>query len=284
MMWGLLGLFGKTAFDRGLSPGEFLSLRFLVSAAALGAYVLATNPGALRISQRDVGRLVLLGLFGTSLFCTLYFEALKRLPASLCVLIFYSNPVLIAAGGWLFFGQKLGKRTMIALPLAMAGVLLLVLQDLGAGSVDGVMLCLVSALIYSAYVLVASRWLKQINPMITSCYILGVGAVSQTLAHLRSWGRAVEAMTNAWDVVLGVSLFATVVPMILLFWGLNKLRPAEVGLLSTVEPVAGVILAVVVLGEKLTMAQAVGGAVVVGTLIFMAFEAPPAAAPEASLV
>jgi drug/metabolite transporter (DMT)-like permease len=276
MMWGLLGLFGKAAFERGLAPGEFLSLRFVVSFLALGGYVLATNPKALRLGRRDVMRLILLGLFGTSLFCTLYFEALKRLPASLCVLIFYSNPILIAFGAWLFFGQRLGKRTLIALPLAMAGVLLLVLQDLGAGSLTGIVLCLVSAVVYSGYVLAASRWLSGINSMITSCYILLVAAVGLTAAHLRSIDRAVEAMAGAWDVVLGVAAFATVAPTILLFWGLGKLKPAEVGLLSTVEPVAGVVLAVLVLGERLNVAQALGGAVVVATLVFMAFGEPSA--------
>lgn len=275
-MWGLLGTFGKTGFERGLEPGEFLSLRFLVSAAALVGYVVVTDPRSLKLPAPKAWRLVVLGLFGTSLFCTLYFEALRRLPASLCVLIFYSNPAMIAAGGWLLFGQKPGKRTLISLPLALAGVVLLVLPDIGQGSsVAGVLLCLVSAVIYSGYVLAASRWLKDVKPMVTSSYILVVGAVSQTLAHLRSPARAVEAMTAAWDVILGVSAFATIVPMILLFWGLNKLRPAEVGVLSTVEPVMGVILAVLILGEHLTMIQAAGGAIVVGTLVFMAFEAPP---------
>lgn len=275
MMWGLLGLFGKTAFARGLEPGEFLSLRFLVSAVALVPFVLVTNPKALRLPARDALHLGLLGLCGTAFFCTLYFEALKRLPASLCVLIFYTNPALIAAGGWIFFGQRLGRRTLVALPLAMVGVFLLVIQDLGGGSAAGIALSLVSALVYSAYVLVASRWLKHISPIITSCYILIVGAVGLTAAHFRSVGRMAETMTNAWDVILGCAAFSTVVPMILLFWGLNKLRPSEVGLLSTVEPVAGVLIAVLVLGEKLTVAQAAGGVVVVGSLIFLAIEAPP---------
>jgi drug/metabolite transporter (DMT)-like permease len=275
MMWGLLGLFGKTAFARGLSPGEFLSLRFLVSAIALTAFVLAWAPKALALPAKQLGRIALLGIFGTAVVCTLYFEALKRLPASLCVLIFYANPVLIAAGAWLCFGQKPGKRTLIALPLALLGVVLLVAQDLETGSADGIALCLVSAGVYSVYVLFASRWLKGINSMISSCYILISGAAALTLAHLRSWDRAVETMAASWDLILWTAGIATVVPMILLFWGLNKLRPAEVGLLSTVEPVAGVIIAVTILGEHLTLAQAAGGAIVVGSLIFMAFEAPP---------
>lgn len=272
--FGLLGLFGKAAFARGLTPGEFLALRFLTSALMLVGFVSATRPRALLIERKHVLRAVALGFFGTSFFCMLYFEALKRLPASLCVLIFYTNPVLIAAGGWILFGQRPGNRTLASLPLVTVGVALLVLQDLGGGTPEGIALCLVSAVVYTGYVLTASRWLKEINPIIASCYILTTAALTLGVLHLNDLGRAAEAVRASWDLVLEISAVATVIPMILLFWGLTKLRPAEVGLLSTVEPVAGVILAVTILGESLTVFQVVGGVVIVGTLIFMAFEAP----------
>ena len=64
------------------------------------------------------------------------------------------------------------------------------------------------------------------------------------------------------------------------FAGLKRVGPSEAAILSTAEPVVTVALAFVVLGERLTPAQLLGGALVLGAVVLLQLRPRPAAVPR----
>jgi drug/metabolite transporter (DMT)-like permease len=123
--------------------------------------------------------------------------------------------------------------------------------------------------LYSVYILASSRYLKNIEPLISLTYILTFAGVALSFIHLRDANRLSLIVTQNWPVLTGVATLSTVGAMSLFLAGLQKLRPWEVSLLSTMEPVTGVALAALILHERLSWVQALGAIAVFGGLIFV---------------
>jgi drug/metabolite transporter (DMT)-like permease len=69
--------------------------------------------------------------------------------------------------------------------------------------------------------------------------------------------------------VAGIALVSTVVPVAAFLLGLRRVGPATASIVSTVEPLVTVALALLVFGERLTAVQALGGALVVGAVVLV---------------
>jgi len=66
-----------------------------------------------------------------------------------------------------------------------------------------------------------------------------------------------------WILVVPAALVGAILPTIILFWGLPRLGGTRTAILMLWEPVAGVLLAAIVLGEGLSLIQVAGGALVI---------------------
>jgi drug/metabolite transporter (DMT)-like permease len=267
--FGTLGVFGKLAFAAGLSPGEFLAFRFLISSCVLLTFVALTRPKDFRrIDSRTLAVCAALGVLGYAVFASFYFEALTRISASLTVLLLYTYPLLVSLGSRIFFGERLTRHSLWGLILASLGLVFLVSGDLSLrGELSGLAFGFASALVYSFYILGSSHFLRG-KPALASCALIQLAAgVALFFLHLAPGTRIPQLLTNAWPIVLATALIATALAMSLFLVGLQKLRASEVSLLSTMEPISAVLLAGIFLGERLGLLQIAGGLLVLAALV-----------------
>lgn len=96
--FGAMAIFGKFAYEAGVSPGALLLVRFSLAAAAL-AMLLLLRPGLRRgeparhpptTRRRVLATAVGLGAVGYATQASLYFSALQVMDASLLSLILYT--------------------------------------------------------------------------------------------------------------------------------------------------------------------------------------------------
>jgi drug/metabolite transporter, DME family len=266
--FGFLGIFGKRAYELGLSPGEFLSLRFVLASIILAAYLAFRNPSLFRIAPGSLAKCCVLGVIGYAVFSSCFFYALNGLSASLTVLLLYTYPVIVSLGAWALFSERPARLELLALPIVMLGLALLVWGDMRVNSAASLLFGFGSAIFYSLYILASSRWLKGIHPLTTTLYIMSSAAIALSALNLRP--ARFPLPEEAWLVVGATALVATVMAMSLFLAGLQKLKNSEVSLLSTAEPITGVALATVFWGEALSAAQWLGGAFVIGGMLLVA--------------
>src|SRR4051794_39506168 len=127
-------VFGKLAFEAGVSVATLLAVRFAFAAPVLWA--LAAARGSLpRVRGRVVLRALALGAVGYAMQAGLYFLALERMDASVLSLILYSYPALVTGAAILLGREPASRRRLVALVTATAG-LGLVLVGAGAGAFD----------------------------------------------------------------------------------------------------------------------------------------------------
>lgn len=267
--FGFLGLFGKFAYAHGLTPGEFLSFRFLGAAAVIGLWLALAKPGSLRLDRSVIGKSLLLGILGYAVFSSCFFQALTGLSVSLTVLLLYTYPIFVTLGARLFLNERIERTGVWALPLALLGLILLVANDLRVEHASALLFGLGSAIFYSVYILLARLWLKAVDPFAAIFYIqAGAGGVLGLL-HLRDLPHSAALATTAALPLLGAVVISTVLAMGLFLAGLAKLPSSQASILSTAEPITGILVAALILGERLTHPQALGGALVLTALVLI---------------
>ncbi|MGA5411924.1 DMT family transporter [Streptomyces lavendulocolor] len=269
------------------TAGAAASLVFLVSDLGplalsfwrcVGGLVLLL--GVLAVRRRRVARTVESGrrralrVLGTgtglALFQSAYFAAVDATGLAVATVVTLgAGPVLIALGARLTMGERLGRGGAVAVAGALAGLVVLVL---GGGGVAvrpaGVALAVLSAAGYAGITLL-TRWLGRDggggDALATSTWAFAVGAVG-LLPMAASEGLVPHTAELA--KVVGLLVYVAAVPTALAyalyFAGAAVVRAATVSVIMLLEPVSAAVIAVTVLGERLT------GATVLGTLLLLA--------------
>jgi drug/metabolite transporter (DMT)-like permease len=269
--FGAMGIFGKLAYDEGVTVGTLLSVRFTIAAALFWLLVAAT--GRLRelrrLPRRDLGLALALGAVGYGAQAGGYFTALGRLDASLLSLLLYTFPVMVTVAAVALGRDRFSGRTVAALVLASAG-LVLVLAGAAAGSLDplGTALGLGTAVIYSVYILVSEGVVDRMSPLLLSTLVASGAAGTLTISGVVTGGlRPMDVTAEGYGWLVGIAVVSTVIAISLFFAGLERVGPSAASILSTIEPVVTVGLAFAVFGEQLGPVQLVGGLLVLGAVV-----------------
>lgn len=264
--FGAMGIFGKLAYEEGVTVGTLLATRFVLAAALLWLLVPCTG-GARRLqrlSRRDLGIALALGAIGYGAQAGAYFAALERLDASLLAMLVYTFPAIVTVAAIVLGREAASRRTAFALALASAG-LVLVLAGTTSGALDGLgtALGLGAAVVYSAYILSSEGVATRVEPLILAALVCTGAATTLTLAGLAGGDLNLGVVSAAgFGWLGGIALVSTVGAVLLFFAGLRRVGPTAASILSTIEPVVTVALAFVIFGESLGPAQLAGGALV----------------------
>ncbi len=264
--FGFLGVLGKRAYEIGFSPGEYLALRFSVAGTVLALWlIVAKGWKSFFLPKKIWLACVVLGTFGYALFSSLFFIALTGLSASLTVLLLYTYPVIVSVGAWVVFGERMGRATLIALPVVSVGLLALVWGEFHVREPWALLAGFGAAVFYSTYILASSRWLRGMNAVVSACIIMLSAGVVLASLYIRS--STLKLLVPGWPVILATALVSTLLAMSLFLSGLQKLKNSEVSVLSTSEPLTGVFLAFFVLGERLSLIQGIGGGLILAGMV-----------------
>jgi drug/metabolite transporter (DMT)-like permease len=288
--FGVMAIFGKFAYEAGVSPTALVLVRFVLAAVLLLALLrlrpaLRSGPGSPAGSGRLSGRLVLtalgLGAVGYATQATLFFAALERTDASLVSLVFYTYPALVTLAAALLGRDRLSPRRIAALGIASGGTLL-VLLGAGGPSFDvlGVGLAFATAVTYTAYILVADGVVHRVPPVVLAALVMTGAAVALGVRALLTGGVDLGFGPAGWFWIACIAVVSTVVAMLTFFAGLRRTGPSTAAILSTFEPVVTTALAALTLGELLTPVQLAGGALVLGSVVVLQLRPRAPAAVE----
>lgn len=267
-----LGTISRAAYGAGLEPLNFAAWRGLVGGALLVAVGGAMSrrrllASVLRAPRRDR---VMLGLATVAnLAVTLaILTAYARMSVALGLLIFYSYPVWVAVSSRILRYAPLTGAKVVGIGVALAGLLVVVGGQLEGGRLDplGVTLALVASAAKTVYIQLGRRGYPAVDaaPAVgVICLGTGIGACAAALLasgapHLLE----PVLLPGAWlPILLGGTLSAAI-PMALFIRGVRRLGATPTSVIMLLEPVIGTVLAAMLLGEPLGLAQLAGGALV----------------------
>lgn len=221
---------------------------------------------------RTVAAAVLVGLVGYYLAMILDFAGLLYVSAQLERLALFTYPVFLIFIGAACFGMRLTGGSVMAAAISYAGLAIVFLgefSDAGPNIVLGTGLVLGSAIAFAVYQLLAKRLITAVGSTLFTSLALS-GAALATLAHVAiSRGGLDTSVSNHYLMLAaGTGLLATVVPAFLVNAGMARVGAASTAMISNISPLFTIYLAVVLLGEIFSLADAAGTALVVGGIGF----------------
>jgi len=280
-IWGGMYVVSKVVLEV-IPPFTLLSLRLILGAGLLAA--LLAWRGQLRVDRPAFGRLLALGALGFGLSLGLQFVGTRLSTASNASLVTSASPAFMVLFAALLLGEHASRRRIGALVLASLGVIAVLqpgVADLQSASTLGNVALLGAALtwgLYSVLVKAASRWA---GPLQIGLYtFIGGLALAAPAAAIES--QALTASPATSGVVLGVLYLgwvSTALAMVLWTYALAKLDASLVSILFFAQPVVGVGLGAILLGDQLDLAFWLG-AVAIGASLLLA-ASPAGRAPGA---
>ncbi|MFF9214902.1 DMT family transporter [Streptomyces viridosporus] len=212
---------------------------------------------------------------GLAVFQTAYFAAVSATGLAVATVVTLgAGPVLIALGARAALGERLGGGGLAAVAGALVGLAVLVLGG-GRTTVDpwGVLLALLSAAGYSAMTLL-TRWWGRDGGTDASGTTIGAFAVTSVLLLPLAVVEGLVPATDAPGRLLWLLVYVATVPTALAyglyFAGAAVVRSATVSVIMLLEPVSAAVLAVALLGERLTAATLVGTLLMLGAVAGLA--------------
>lgn len=209
----------------------------------------------------------LLGLLNFATFFVLVYLAAQLLPTSVAASIMALAPIVLAALAVPLLGQLLRLPIVIGAVIGVGGVALLV--GFGGERIEplGVVVSLAALLLSSLGAIFATRWRDDLPLVATTSWQLIAGGLLLFAAAALVEGPPPEVTLASGAAYAAVAIIATALAFLCWFAGLRHLPAGTVGLVGLLNPVTGVLLGVMLAGERLGAAQWFGIALVGSALL-----------------
>lgn len=290
--FGTLAILTNLAYDawpggRGAAqPLALLAWRFVLTAALMAAYQLVRSPKSLLVSRADLGRFSLLALTGYGAASICFFFALRYADSSVVAVLLYTYPALVALVSWLLLGERFAPARVAGIAVTFVGcALVLDLLSAHAVSAAGIALGLGAAVGYACFNLLSYRWVSRQPRLVLMTYVFGISGIAIGILAL---ALGVDLSVAEWSLrlwlLLGtIVLIPTFAAIVLYLEGIRGLGAAQAAVVSTFEPIFTILLAGAILGDRLSLVQWVGAALVIGGVVAaeLGARAPKAEEPPA---
>jgi drug/metabolite transporter (DMT)-like permease len=275
-MFGGNHVAARFAFNDGVDVATAVTLRSAATALVVGLLVWQQKVAwTMAPRQRAV-------LAGTSLLVAAQslalYAAVARLPVALALLAFNTWPMFTALWARTIYGHRPGRRVLLATPVLLAG-LALALDVLGAASGlgaqaqwgrigTGVVFAVGAAAIFGLVMVLTQHEIAAIDGRLRSALTMALVAVLALAATQAHGGMHLpQSPPGWWGLVMLTLLYGTAFTV--MFTLLPRLGVVGSSPILNVEPVAAMVLAWALLGQRIAPVQVVGALVVVGTVMVL---------------
>ena len=276
MSWGTTGSVTTVLIARdGTHPLVIGAARMLLAAIVLLASARALT-GPVRIAREDRWRCVAMGL-SMAVFQAAYFTAVSMTGIAVAALIaICSAPLMIAALAAAFLGERLTVRVAIALGVGIVGTALLIVgprsgTDLSPRFAAGAALALLAGLAYAVSVVLTKAALARTPPLSLAAVSFAVGALA--FAPAFATPDALRQLAAGWLWLLYLGVVTTGVAYALYTAGLRHVSASVAAVGALLEPLTATLLGVLLFGERLGAAGAVGAVLLL--VAFVVLSVPP---------
>ena len=277
-MWAIQPVFARFSYsDSGIV--ETLTVMAMVAAAVTLPYALLTGGSGLKITRRQLPKVVYVALAGTVVADMAYFWAFTKIPVVNAVLIGHLQPVFVVLIGYFFLKEDRLTRFDYAgiVVLLAAGTLVsartpenLRAFRLGSAAVPVVLL---STFAWATCGIVTRKYLREMNAGVLTFYRFVIAAGGFALCLVLTTGTLrLNRHQAAVGVVVGTGY-------VLYYEGLKRIKAAQVAALELSTPFFAALLGYAFLGEGVSLMQWGGIALLFsGTYLLSRKEPEPAAA------
>ena len=244
----------------GISAGSVLFYRYGISGVVFIAWLLMRGE-SLKIKWGHAIKLSVLGVMFAMSSLTLY-ESFHYMNAGIASTILFSYPIMTAIIMVMFYHERVGWRTTIAIALAISGIALLY-RGGGAGgdtlSATGVLLVLFSSLLYALYIVYVRQFkVEGMSSVKFTAWVIFFGWIS-LMAFMLLKGEPIQMLHGTqWLWGIQLALLPTVLSLFLINVAIKSIGATPTAIMGALEPLTAVVISCTLFGEEFTFRLAMG--------------------------
>ena len=285
LTFGMSGPLAKALMAAGWTPNAAVTARLAGGALVMAVFATLVHRGWVREAVQHGKTVLVYGVIPIAGAQLCYYNAVSHLSVGVALLLEYLAPVLVVGWLWATTRRRPGIRTLAGAALALTGTVVVLdafsgphIDVVGVGWALGAAICAACYFVLSDRVTADGSGLNSVTlaagglvagaAAVAALGMAGVLPLTFTTNHTVMAGHPTSFLVPV--VVLGV--VSTAIAYTLGISGVARLRPSYASLMGLGEVLCAVVIAWLLLGEAITPAQAIGGAVVLLGLALAGYE------------
>jgi drug/metabolite transporter (DMT)-like permease len=259
LLWALNSTVTRYVLTHSFHPLAYATIRYACATVLFWGFTYARE-GSFRIARRDIRLVVLAALF---IFCNqlCFVYSIDKTSASTVTLFLGMTPIFIGVLAAVVGLERMGRSFWIATLVSLVGVGFVASGSGGfSGRLVGDGLAILTAATWAGYSVLIAPLMRRYSPFRISSLVLLAGWIPLAISGAaQTSDQSFHFSTLMWVCFA----FAVVGPLfltnILWFTAISRVGPSRASLFSNMQPLFGVLFALVLLGEHLTRWEVVGG-------------------------
>ncbi|MCM1518097.1 MAG: DMT family transporter [Pseudoflavonifractor sp.] len=250
--YGTNPLFALPLYARGMSVDSVLFYRYAIATVLMSVLMLAKGE-SFKVRRSELPALLIAGIL-FALSSLLLFVSYNYMDVGIASTILFVYPVFVAILMSAMFHEQISPVTVLAIALALMGIVLLSHSGGGASvSVIGIILVVLSSLAYAIYMVALNKSrLRHVTSLRITFYSLLFGSMLFVvrlgfLTRLQPVEGAVS-----WMCILSLGMFPTIISLIAMTVAIHDIGSTPTAILGALEPVTALAIGVAIFGETLT--------------------------------
>lgn len=267
LLFGLSGLFGKLI---SLTPIIIVLVRVFFSSSFLLIVILHLKKDLRLKNKKHYFYLAIMGIV-LIIHWSAFFKSIQTSTVAIGLLTFSTFPVFVTFLEPYFFKDKIKLMDIIIAIITFFGVMLVIPKfELGNSSMQGVLWGMIAGFTYAILSIFNRKYVKEYSSLVIAFYeqftativLIPFFILQKPIFHFRE---------IVLLIILGVVF--TGISHTLFINGLKGTKTQTAGIISSLEPVYGIIFAALLLGEIPTFKEILGGVIILSTVFYSTIKA-----------
>lgn len=264
LLFGSIGIFVKNI--------EFTSVQIALGRAIIGALflfifsIISKKTTSKELIKSNILILILGGIC-LSINWIFLFEAYKYTAISSATICYYLAPLIVMFLSPIIFKEKLTVVKIVCILSAMVGMLCVIGVGNSSGSNNfvGILYALAAACLYSC-VIILNKFLKDMSGLQSAFIELSIASLFLIPYVYFTDGISFSGVSSISIVLLlTIGIVHTGIAYLFYFNSIQNLESQTVAIYSYVDPISAIIMSSLLLGEKMTFLQVIGGILIIGS-------------------
>ena len=245
-------------------PLIIATYRLLFTFLLLAPVTLLNYRQGIRVLSRRQLRLAAGSGLCLALHLVTWFTSLKFTSIASSVVIVTTQPVFVLLGSWLFFRERVGRKALMGVLLALTGSMVIGAADfqLDLRAFWGDLLALAAAVFVSGYLLIGRRLRSNVSLPAYTFVTYGCSALVLVVTSLLGQVPFFPYPATDWLLFLGLAVICTILGHTVFNWVLKYVQASVVSVSILGEPLGAIVWASLFLREFPTLRQLIGSAII----------------------
>jgi drug/metabolite transporter (DMT)-like permease len=267
LIWAINFIFVKIALTE-FSPLAFNGIRMTFASLVLVFFLFISKQG-LGVDKKDIGKLVVLGIIGNTVYQLLFIHGINQTTASSTSIIMAMTPASVALLSTLCKHEKIHRAGWYGIALSFAGFYLVIAEQPGTfafsrESLRGDLMIFGGNLVWAAYTVFSKPLLDRISPLKLSSLTLAVGTIFYLPFCFPAFARQDfgQISSKAWSMLAFSGLFALAMSYVVWYSSVKRIGNSKTVIYGNIVPIFTVLFAYLFIAERIGLWQGVGAFII----------------------